>query len=95
MINEEQPASNPEIGSTSQEGRKRKRVVNEEEEETTGLQYHLLDALEKNGKLLIAQLETQNNNFQLEREQRKNQADGLLAVLNKLADAVVRIAEKL
>ncbi|OWM76291.1 trihelix transcription factor ASR3 [Punica granatum] len=95
--NEEQPPGNPELGSTSQEAWKRKRVATDDQEEatTTSLQYHLVDALERNGKLLIAQLEAQNKNSQLDREQRKDQADGLLAILNKLTDALVRIAEKL
>lgn len=66
-----------------------------EEPTTASLQYRLVDALERNGKLLIAQLEAQNKNSQLDRELRKDQADGLLAILNKVADALVRIAEKL
>ncbi|KAL0538308.1 hypothetical protein IC582_027323 [Cucumis melo] len=93
--NEKEAAANPEIGSTSsQEGRKRKRVALDGDEETI-LQDELIGILEKNGKLLTAQLEAQNMNFQLDREQRKHHADGLVAVLNKLADALGRIADKL
>lgn len=66
-----------------------------EEAMTTSLQYHLVNALERNGKLLISQLDAHNKNSQLNREQRKDQADGILATLNKVADALLRIAEKL
>ncbi|KAL0004715.1 hypothetical protein SO802_012276 [Lithocarpus litseifolius] len=93
--NEKQPASNPEIGSTSQEGRKRKRLAIEEDEETVSLQNQLVDVLEKNAKMLSAQLESQNVNFQLDREQRKDDVSSLIGVLNKLADALGRIADKL
>ncbi|KAF5726624.1 hypothetical protein HS088_TW22G00304 [Tripterygium wilfordii] len=93
--NMKQPASNPEMGSTSQERRKRRHVVTDVDEETTNLQNQLIDVLERNGKMLSAQLEVQNTNFQLDREQRKVYADGLVVVLNKLADALGRIADKL
>ena len=93
--NEKQPASNPEIGSTSQEGRKRKRVATEEDEETISLQNQLVDVLERNAKTLGAQLDAQNVNFQLDREQRKDDVHSLIGVLNKLADALGRIADKL
>lgn len=95
ITNEKNPTSNPEIGSASQEARKRKRVAIDGDEEMTSLQYHLIDVLERNGKMLVAQLEAQNTNFQQDREQRKDHADNLVAVLNKLADALGRIADKL
>ncbi|KAI3731388.1 hypothetical protein L1987_62576 [Smallanthus sonchifolius] len=76
---------------TSVEGRKRKRVDAEE----VSLQKQLIEAMERNGRLLSSQLEIQNTNSQLDREQRKDQANSLFAVLNKLADAMVRIADKL
>ncbi|KAF7836797.1 trihelix transcription factor ASR3 [Senna tora] len=90
---EKQPASNPEVGSTSQGGRKRKRFGRDGEEET--LEYQLIDVLERNGKMLNSQLETQNKNLRLDREQRKDQTSNLVAVLDKLADALARIADKL
>lgn len=93
--NEKRPASNPEIGSTSLEHRKRKRVAAEEEEETVSLQNQLIYVLERNGKMLTAQLEAQNENFQLDRKQRKDDVNSLLGVLNKLSDALARIADKL
>ncbi|XP_022737914.1 trihelix transcription factor ASR3-like [Durio zibethinus] len=92
---EKHPTSNPEIGSASQEARKRKRMATDGDEEISNLQYHLIDVLERNGKMLVAQLEAQNTNFQQDRELRKDHADNLVAVLNKLADALGRIADKL
>ncbi|PON54802.1 Homeodomain-like [Parasponia andersonii] len=92
--NEKQPASNPEIGSTSHEGRKRKRFVFDGDDETS-LQNQLIDVLERNGKVLASHLDAQNTHYQLDREQRKSHTDSLVAVLNKLADALVRISEKL
>ncbi|OAY43834.1 trihelix transcription factor ASR3 isoform X2 [Manihot esculenta] len=93
--NEKQPAPNTVEGSASHENRKRKRLPTDSDEETTNIQNQLIDVLEKNGKMLNAQLEAQNNNFQLDREQRKNHGDSLVAVLNKLADALGKIADKL
>jgi hypothetical protein len=93
--NEKQPASNPEVGSASQDGRKRKRLATEEDEEAIGMQNQLVDVLERNGKMLTAQLEAQNVNFLLDREQRKDDVNGLIGVLNKLADALGKIADKL
>ncbi|EEF50117.1 trihelix transcription factor ASR3 [Ricinus communis] len=94
--NEKQPPSNPEMGSGLHESRKRKRFgTTDGDEETTTLQNQLIGVLERNGEMLTAQLEAQNTNFQLDREQRKDQANSLVAVLNKLADALGKIADKL
>ncbi|CAH8389362.1 unnamed protein product [Eruca vesicaria subsp. sativa] len=94
-----QEAANPEAGSTSQEERKRKRTSDGEEEgggeATKSRQDQLIEILERNGQLLAAQLEVQNTNLKLDREQRKDHGDNLVAVLNKLADAVAKIADKL
>ncbi|XP_028802075.1 trihelix transcription factor ASR3 [Neltuma alba] len=92
--NEKQRGPNPEMGSTSQGGRKRKRFPPTDEEDEL-LQNQLINVLERNGKMLSAQLEAQNINFQLDREQRKDHASHLVAVLDKLADALGRIADKL
>lgn len=67
----------------------------EEDATTTNLQHHLINTLEKNGKLLVSQLEAQNSSSQLDREQRRDQANGVLSILNKIADALVKIADKL
>ncbi|KAI3720474.1 hypothetical protein L6452_21392 [Arctium lappa] len=84
---------NPE--ETHEEGRKRKRPATDINEVETSLQNQLIEAMERNGRLLSSQLEIQNTNSQLDREQRKDHANTLFAVLNKLADAMVRIADKL
>lgn len=80
------------IRNPEEEGRKRKRAATEVE---MSLQHQLIEAMERNGRLLSSQLEIQNTNSQLDREQRKDHANTLFAVLNKLADAMVRIADKL
>lgn len=92
--------ANPEAGSTSQEERKRKRTSSGEDKEgegeaTKSTQNQLIEILERNGQLLAAQLEVQNTNLKLDREQRKDHDANLVAVLNKLADAVAKIADKL
>ncbi|KAH9627246.1 hypothetical protein KSS87_018522 [Heliosperma pusillum] len=89
---EKHAASNPEIGSTSQSERKRKRSL--VEDETVGAA-SLLQVMEKNGRILSAQLEAHNINLKLDREDRKDHANSMVAVLNKLADALARIADKL
>lgn len=89
-----QSPSNPEVGTTTQEGRKRKRLATDGDEETY-LQNQLIKTLERNGRMLSSQLEVQNTNFQLDREQRKDHGNSLIAVLSKLADALGRIADKL
>ncbi|KAH7516810.1 trihelix transcription factor ASR3 isoform X1 [Ziziphus jujuba] len=93
--NEKQPAPNPEIGSTSKDVRKRKRFAFDGGDDETSLQNQLIDVFERNGKLLAARLDAQNSHFELDREQRKDHTASVVAVLNKLADALVRIAEKL
>ncbi|KAL0385273.1 UNVERIFIED_CONTAM: Trihelix transcription factor A [Sesamum radiatum] len=92
--NEKQTGSEAEVRNT-QEGRKRKRDASDGEGETTNIQHQLIEALEKNGKLLSSQLEAQNAHLQLDREQRSDHVNSLITVLNKLADALGRIADKL
>ncbi|CAN6551042.1 unnamed protein product [Malus baccata var. baccata] len=88
------PASIPEFGSTSQD-RKRKRCATEGDEEASDMQNQLVDVMERNSKVLADYLHAQNSHSQLDREQRKEHSDNVVAVLNKLADAFMRIAEKL
>ncbi|KAL4192154.1 hypothetical protein AMTRI_Chr06g170830 [Amborella trichopoda] len=92
---EKQPAANPEKGSSSQAEHKRRRVSGEEEGSDSPLRDQLLQLLERNSRVLTAQLEAQNLNCQLDRNQRKDHAESLVGVLNKLADALGRIADKL
>ncbi|KAJ1443075.1 hypothetical protein SESBI_00355 [Sesbania bispinosa] len=61
-------------------------LKNDGEEEN--LQSQLIDVLEKNGKMLRDQLEAQNINFQLDRQHQKDTASNIVAVLDKLADAL-------
>ncbi|XP_052187295.1 trihelix transcription factor ASR3-like [Diospyros lotus] len=92
-----QQTSNPEMGTTSQEGRKRKRFAADAggDEQTDTLHCQLIEILERNGRMLSAQLEAQNTNFELDRQLRKDNMSCLVAVLNKLADALGRIADNL
>ncbi|KAI7729833.1 hypothetical protein M8C21_029436, partial [Ambrosia artemisiifolia] len=87
------PAAETSTGAEPREtDRKRKRdddaAEEEEGEEETSLQKQLIEAMERNGRLLSSQLEIQNVNSQLDREQRKDEANTLFSVLNKLADAM-------
>ncbi|KAL8038069.1 hypothetical protein ABFX02_11G080000 [Erythranthe guttata] len=99
--NEKQPESEE---ATAQQGRKRKRRETDADEgetntntntNTKNIEHQLIEALEKNGKLLSSQIEAQNSNLQLDREQRNEHVNSLITVLNKLADAFGRIADKL
>ncbi|KAF3791083.1 Trihelix transcription factor [Nymphaea thermarum] len=91
---EQQMTMNPEKGSTSQAGQKRKQPISEDDGETN-VQDRLIEILERNSRMLTAQLEAQNVNSQLDRNQRKDHTDSLVEVLGKLADALGRIADKL
>ncbi|XP_031491086.1 trihelix transcription factor ASR3 [Nymphaea colorata] len=91
---EQQTTMNPEKGSTSQAGQKRKQPISEDDGETN-VQDRLIEILERNSRMLTAQLEAQNVNSQLDRNQRKDHTDNLVEVLGKLADALGRIADKL
>ncbi|KAL2547253.1 Homeodomain-like superfamily protein [Forsythia ovata] len=91
---EKENVSEAEIRGT-QERRKRKRYATDRESETADLQHQLLEAVERNGKLLSCQFEAQKTHLQLDREQQKDHVNSLITVLNKLADALGRIADKL
>ncbi|KAK9120229.1 hypothetical protein Scep_018322 [Stephania cephalantha] len=92
--NEKRHAPNPEKASTAHEGQKRRRLSSDEIQ-FSNLQEKLIKVLDRNSRMLMAQLEAQNINCELDRDQRKDQANSLVAVLSKLADAVGRIADKL
>ncbi|RCV33378.1 hypothetical protein SETIT_7G079900v2 [Setaria italica] len=62
---------------------------------TTDLQGRLVEILDRSSQMVAAQLEAQNINSRLDREQRKDQVSSLLGVLGKVADALFRIADKL
>nr|CAB3486908.1 unnamed protein product [Digitaria exilis] len=61
----------------------------------TNLQGQLVEILDRSSQMVAAQLEAQNINNRLDREQRKDQVSSLLGVLSKVADALYRIADKL
>lgn len=82
-----QPGSNP-------RGSKRRKFSVDECEDTEP-EERLIKILERNGNMLNAQLETQNMNCQLDRDQRKDHTNSLVASLDKIADALVKIADKL
>lgn len=91
---DKQHTQNPEKGSPSHESHKRRRTSPEEEEDDD-LQTKLIEILDQNNRMLTAQLKVQNLNFQMDRDERKDQTNGLLVVLGKLADALGKIADKL
>ncbi|KAJ4756113.1 Trihelix transcription factor GTL1-like protein [Rhynchospora pubera] len=91
---EKQPVHDEEADVPSQEGYKRRRMADDERGETDH-HMQLLQVLERNSRMVAAQLEAQNINLQLDRDQRREQTNSLLGVLNKLADVLTRIADKL
>ncbi|XP_062225514.1 trihelix transcription factor ASR3-like isoform X2 [Phragmites australis] len=82
--------------SPVQGGQKRQRSSDDTSGGTTAdLQGQLIEILDRSSHMVAAQLEAQNINSQLDREQRKDQVSSLLGVLGKVADALYRIADKL
>ncbi|ERN18857.1 hypothetical protein AMTR_s00067p00137870 [Amborella trichopoda] len=64
---EKQPTANPEKGSSSQAEHKRWRVTGAEKGSGSPLSDQLLQLLERNSRVLTAQLEAQNLNCELDR----------------------------
>ncbi|KAH6556456.1 hypothetical protein KP509_1Z177400 [Ceratopteris richardii] len=64
-------------------------------EETDEFNRELCTLLESSSRILTAHMDSQNLNFHLDRTQRKEHAENLVAVLGKLADAIGKIADKL
>ncbi|KAI9177946.1 hypothetical protein LWI28_020964 [Acer negundo] len=81
-------------GSMSRERFKRRRLALHANEDNN-MEDQLIKVLEKNSSMLTAQLEAQNINSQLDRDQRKEQSNSLAAAINNLTDALVKIANKL
>lgn len=91
-----QPEQSSGKDTPAQQGRqKRPRTDEEAGEGIADLQSKLIEILDRNSRLVAAQLEAQNQNCELDREQRKDQANSLVLVLGRLADALGRIADKL
>lgn len=83
-------------GANSKEKCKRKRISLDGYVETDNdLQDQLINVLEENFQMLSAQIQAKTINYERDRNQRKDQNDSLIEVLNKLTDAVVKIADKL
>ncbi|KAM1128700.1 hypothetical protein ACFX13_039317 [Malus domestica] len=77
-----------------QEKWKQRRVSTDESEHSNNID-QLVKVLERNSNMLSAQLEAHNINCHLEREQRKEQNNSILAALGKVTDVLARIADKL
>ncbi|KAM7276854.1 hypothetical protein ACFE04_018720 [Oxalis oulophora] len=89
------PSTNTWTGSSSQDGRKRKRMSSERYEDEKNLENQLIKILEKNNNMLCAQLEAQNKNLQEDRIQMKEHTDRVVGALNKLTEVLTKVAEKL
>uniref|UniRef100_A0A3Q7EYY2 Myb/SANT-like DNA-binding domain-containing protein n=1 Tax=Solanum lycopersicum TaxID=4081 RepID=A0A3Q7EYY2_SOLLC len=76
------------------EGSKGKRN-DSNDEKARNVQHHLVKALQKNGKMVSSPLKAQIMHSEWDREQRKDHVDKLVVVLNKLACALEKIADKL
>ncbi|XP_021286200.1 trihelix transcription factor ASR3-like [Herrania umbratica] len=87
---EKDPGSTAGTGSMIQKGLKRRRLSIDGSEDINWAK-----VLERSSNMLSSQLESQNINYQLDRDQRKEQADSLVAALNKLTDVLLRIVNKL
>ncbi|KAH7856445.1 hypothetical protein Vadar_001518 [Vaccinium darrowii] len=94
-LGKQQQTTDPETGAAYRQACKRKRIVADGDEETNTLQSQLIEVLEQNGRMVSEQLESQNTNFQLDREQRRDHVNNLVVVFSKLTDALGRIADKL
>ncbi|XP_019168799.1 PREDICTED: trihelix transcription factor ASR3-like isoform X2 [Ipomoea nil] len=81
-------------GPPLQKGVKRRRLFSDCCE-NSNLEDCLAKVMERNSNMLNAELEARNMNVQLDREQCKEQSESLVAALNKIGDALVRIADKL
>lgn len=83
--------------SESQEGTKRGRQSSNDGSDSSDsdVEESLIETLKRNTNLLSLQLEEQKLNFQLDREQRKNQHDSIIAALAKVTEALEKIANKL
>ncbi|PWA39649.1 homeodomain-like, Myb-like domain protein [Artemisia annua] len=81
-------------GCTSQAGFKRRKVSTDKCQDKN-IDDRLIEVLEKNTSMLNARLEAENTNCQLDREQRKDYNDNLVSALNKISDALAKIADKI
>ncbi|XP_022638772.1 trihelix transcription factor ASR3-like isoform X3 [Vigna radiata var. radiata] len=78
-----------------QHGYKRKRLSSDSSEDNTDFDNSITKLLRRNSEILKAHLGAQNINYELARNQQKQQTDILVAALGKLTDALTKIADKL
>ncbi|KAL9243366.1 hypothetical protein vseg_017261 [Gypsophila vaccaria] len=78
----------------SQEGAKRRRLSTDDPK-PDDTEAEMMQVLEETNKMVNTQLDIHSKNVQLDREQRKETTDVLVAALGKLTDVLVKIAEKL
>lgn len=91
----QETSSEPERGA---EKRKRWEFSGEDAETAPAerkLIKRLTESVERGSRLVAAQLEAQTIQQQIDREQRKEQFDGVVQAFHRLADAVSKIADKL
>ena len=78
-----------------QHGYKRKLLSSDSSEDNTDFNNSITKLLRRNSDILKTHLGAQNINYQLARDQQKQQTDILVAALGKLTDALTTIADKL
>ncbi|KAG6518923.1 hypothetical protein ZIOFF_022409 [Zingiber officinale] len=93
ITKDEQPTNDSE-NKSPQQGRKRHRTSQDEVINNNPYR-KLIEVLERNNTVIMAQLEAQKLNIQLDRDQRREQADRLLTILDKVADVLGKFADKL
>ncbi|KAL3529074.1 hypothetical protein ACH5RR_008396 [Cinchona calisaya] len=88
-----QPGSHFGRRNVFQDGAKRRLLLDGCDD--INLSHYLIKVLERNTNILNAQLEAQRMNFELEREQQKDCSNTLSSTLDKISDALTKIADKL
>ncbi|KAJ1411892.1 SANT/Myb domain [Sesbania bispinosa] len=89
------PSSGCQREAMFQEGYKRRRSASDNCEDTTNFNDNVIKVLRRNSNILKAHIGAQNVNYQLARDQQKQQTDSLVTALGKLTDALTKIADKL
>ena len=79
----------------AQEECKRRRLSPDDCEDNTNLSKQLIQVLRRNSNMVEAHLGAQNDNYQVARDQQREQTDSLVSALAKLTDALNKIADKL
>lgn len=77
------------------DGYKRRRLSPDNSEDSADFNDNVIKVLRRNSNILKAHLGNQNINYQLARDQQKQQTDSLVAALGRLTDAITKIADKM